>query len=192
MKFFTSFQKIAEGIDVAPLLAKLEANPHLWEIETRRQNAPGGPHHSTECIVLRGPSDPTLATFATDVFAVPTPEMAHFIPELNALATLFERLETIELGRVLLVTLKPGGRIDWHTDEGAYAKAWSRMHVVLTSDKGNRFMVEDEHVHMAPGECWWFAHRRPHSVVNDSTAPRIHLIVDFKSDRFPVERQDQP
>jgi hypothetical protein len=193
MKFSTNLQKLAEHIDVGPLLAKLEANPHLWEIDTRRQRAPGSAHHDTECIVLRGPSDPTLATFATDVGAAVTELMAMFEHELHpVLDQILNRIEATEVGRMLFAKLKPDGRIDWHADEGLYAKAWARFHIVLTSDEGNRFMVEDESVHMRPGECWWFAHRRAHGVVNHSGTPRIHLIVDFKSDRFPVERQGQP
>lgn len=193
MKFFTNLQKIADGIDIAPMLAKLEANPHLWEIDTRRQNAPGSAHHDTECIVLRGPSDPTLATFATDVGAASTPLWLFLRAELTDILTpIINRLDVTELGRVLIAKLKPDGRIDWHADEGPYAKAWARLHIVLTSDAGNRFMVEDESVHMAPGTCWWFAHRRSHGVVNRSDTPRVHLIVDYKSDRFPVERQGQP
>lgn len=193
MKFSTNLQKIADGIDVAPLLAQLEANPHLWGLDTRRQRALGSPHHDTESLILRGPSDPTLATFFTDVGAEPTDLMDLFAAELHpVLDPILNRIGATAVGRMLIAKLQSGGRIDWHADEGLYAKAWARLHIVLASDKGNRFMVEDESVHMEPGTCWWFAHRRAHAVVNHSNTPRIHLIVDFKSDRFPVERQDQP
>lgn len=193
MKFYLNLQKIADGIDVAPLLAKLAAHPHLWGIDTRRQHIPGGAHQDTECIVLRGPSDPTLATFATDVEAASTQQWLDLQDEIAPiLAPILSRLDFTEVGRVLIARLKPGGRIDWHADEGLYAKAWARLHIVLASEGGNTFMVEDEVAHMAPGTCWWFAHRRRHAVRNHSGTPRIHLIVDFKSPRFPVERQDQP
>lgn len=193
MKFSTNFHKIADGIDVGPLLAKLDANPDLWAIDTRRQNAPGSAHHDTECIVLRGPGDDTLANFAEDLTSEPTPLMAAFLPEMHpVLDPILNRIGAMKVGRMLLARLKPGGVIDLHADEGAYAKAHSRFHIVLTSDEGNVFLVEDEEAHMQPGSCWWFAHRRPHTVRNLSDRPRVHLIVDFVSARYPVERQDQP
>ena len=48
------FRRIAEGLDVEPLLQLLDAKPELWdEIETR-QKFTGSPHKDTETIYVRG------------------------------------------------------------------------------------------------------------------------------------------
>jgi hypothetical protein len=47
------FKRVAEHINVAPLLKKLERHPELWGEITARQEAPGSPHKDTEAIFLR-------------------------------------------------------------------------------------------------------------------------------------------
>ena len=50
-----NFIRIAEGLDVEPLLQLLDAKPELWkEIETR-QKFTNSPHKDTESIYVRGP-----------------------------------------------------------------------------------------------------------------------------------------
>ena len=49
----SNFVRIAEGLDVEPLLKLLDNKPELWkEIETR-QNFTGSPHKDTESIYVR-------------------------------------------------------------------------------------------------------------------------------------------
>lgn len=90
------------------------------------------------------------------------------------------------IGRVMAVRLFPGGAIDPHWDAGGYAATYSRFHLVLESQEGNRFLCGDEQVHMLPGELWWFNHREQHQVFNDSAAWRTHLIIDLATPDFQV------
>lgn len=152
----------------------------MWNAFTARQSAPGSPHHDTRCIVLRGPDSPVL-----------TPEVVHGMLEsvdTNAVdqlpavrdlcAAACARIGAVALGRVMLVELAPGGHIDRHVDEGAYAAHFERFHLVLQSDEGNTFHNGADAVHMKPGELWKFDHRIEHEVFNRSARPRIHLIID--------------
>ena len=51
----SNFVRIADGLDVDPLLKLLDAKPELWkEIEIRQQFT-GSPHKDTESIYVRGP-----------------------------------------------------------------------------------------------------------------------------------------
>lgn len=84
------------------------------------------------------------------------------------------------IGRVMIVGLKPGGRIVPHRDEGLYAETYSRAHFCLYALPGNLFYCGFDCVAMLPGELWWFNHRQTHSVVNNSDNERIHLILDYK------------
>lgn len=183
------FARIAEGIDVQPLLAAIEANPKLWEEITARQKTPGSPHHDTQAIILRWCESQTIQSVFTDIPAVDYPAYAK-LPEARPLMNkVFELAEGFELGRVIIADLKPGGKIDKHLDEGAYADYYDRFHLVLTSDPGNRFFVEyapgcQEWVEMKPGELWWFNHKQPHFVENESSSGRIHLIVDMVSPKW--------
>ncbi len=173
------FQRLMTNLDVGPMLDALAAHPTLWDEITVRQDAPGSPHHDTECIWLRGPREITLDSVFNELRAVDYLSMESLAQAVYPLvAPVLRQIGSTLLGRVLIVNLKPGGRIDHHEDTGLYAKHFSRFHLVLKSKPGNAFTCEGETVHMEPGELWWFNHRGEHSVVNDSGEDRIHIIFD--------------
>lgn len=175
----SNFQRLLTGLNVAPLLDALDANPSLWREITARQDTPGSPHHDTESIWLRGPKEITYDSVFNDTQCVDYPAMTELLAPLHDLvAPVLNQLDLGRLGRVMLAKLLPGGVIDPHEDQGRYAKNYQRYHLVLTSDEGNVFECDGEQVHMAPGELWWFNHRGLHTVRNDSDTPRIHLIID--------------
>lgn len=179
-----NFQLIARGVDVRPALAGLAARPELWRIFTGRQDTPGSAHHDTECIVLRGPATITMEAVFNDL-------NAHWLDYDGILPALSEVLaltiaavgklgDVEQLGRVMVVNLKPGGRIDPHADEGAYAEHYERFHLALASEPGNWFYCGDEAVYMKPGELWKFDHHTEHQVANLSDQGRIHIIIDAR------------
>ncbi len=183
------FQRLMTDLAVGPLLDSLKAQPTLWDEITVRQEAPGSPHHDTECIWLRGPRDITLDTVFNELRAVDYPSMHELAQAVYPLvAPVLRQIGSTQLGRVLIVKLKPGGLIDPHEDTGRYAKAYSRFHLVLKSNFGNTFSCDDETVHMQTGELWWFNHRGQHSLRNDSDSDRIHLIFDAVVPSFTVRQ----
>lgn len=174
-----NFNRLLTNINVGPMLDALDARPELWDEITVRQEAPGSPHHDTKCIWLRGPREITLDSVFNDLRSVDYLSMGELAEAVYPLvAPILRQLGSTNLGRVMIVALQPGGYIDPHEDQGKYAKAFSRFHLVLTSDQGNSFSCDGETVHMQPGELWWFNHRGQHEVRNDSTTPRIHIIFD--------------
>jgi GNAT superfamily N-acetyltransferase len=182
-----NFQCLLTDLDVGPMLDALDARPQLWSEITVRQDAPGSPHHDTECIWLRGPREITLDSVFNDLRSVDYLSM-HELAEVvyPLVAPILRQLGSTVLGRVMIVNLQPGGVIDPHEDQGKYAKTFSRFHLVLKSEPGNTFTCDGETVHMAPGELWWFNHRGEHTVRNDSTEPRIHVIFDAQVPGFQV------
>ena len=182
-----NFQRLLTNLDVGPMLDALDARPQLWEEITVRQEAPGSPHHDTECVWLRGPREITLDSVFNELQAVDYLSMHELAePIYNLVAPVLREIGSTALGRVLIVKLKPGGVIDAHEDTGRYAKAYSRFHLVLTSEPGNVFECDGESVHMAPGELWWFNHRGEHQVRNGSEHDRIHVIFDAQVPAIPV------
>lgn len=178
------FQLLAKGIDTSKALAEIESRPVLWSLFTGRQDQPCSPHHDTECIVLRGPAVPDLQSVFTDLVTYDYP-VIHALPEtVNLLQGIFTDPEVPDflLGRVMIVKLNAGGSIDAHIDEGAYAEHFdTRLHLVLSSEKGNLFTCGGESIWMQPGELWKFDHRKMHSAVNDSSTSRIHVIIDGRT-----------
>lgn len=173
-----NFKLLAERMNIEPLLNELSNFRELWRQTTVRQDTPGSPHHDTEAIIIAGPRELTVEAAFNDLESVVYPagnSLLDVWPLIDQIATL---VNSSKLGRAMIVSLKAGGVIDRHFDDGAYAAHYSRFHLCLQSDEGNSFDCGDETVHMRPGELWQFDHHKYHSVTNASDRARIHLIVD--------------
>ncbi len=74
-----------------------------------------------------------------------------------------------------------------------YSDHFERFHLVLTSDQGNRFFVQNssgwlESYSMRAGEFFWFNHKEVHWAVNESKTPRMHMIIDCVAPQYRRER----
>lgn len=166
---------------LAPAIAELDANKPLWSLHRERQSFPGSAHHDTEVIFLRGPEHFTKESY----FSIPSFDFEDEIQALPLLwdlaCTMFKILQGKELGRVLIVRLKPLGEIDEHQDQGDYADYFQRAHLCLTADAHDYLACGDESIAMLPGELWWFNHHLTHFGENFSTdLSRIHMILDYR------------
>lgn len=186
------FKLIAEGLDVGPLLKKLDALPELWTEHTERQHYPGSAHKDTETIYLRWATDKSIAG---GFYCLESEDHEETIRKIGAriFYLMHESLEKIlpgvpqdgelpHVGRVILTKLKPGGVITEHVDEGPYADHFDRFHVVLSGV--SRFTVGGEHFFPEPGALFWFNHKLPHAVANWCTGDRIHLIIDVVAPEY--------
>ncbi len=184
-----NYEIITRDLPVQACLDQLQAQPELWDQITARQEAAGSPHHDTKCIFLRWCPGQTIRDVFFQLESVDYPAAAVLAPAIAPMFNeLLDRVPHEVIGRAMLVTLQPGGSIDEHIDEGAYADAHDRFHIVLQSDEGNAFTVGGETFHGKPGEAFWFNIKRPHSVVNNSARERIHLIVDLISPVYKAKR----
>ena len=92
-------------------------------------------------------------------------------------------VEADRLGRVLLIRLKPQGRITLHTDIGAYAEATERYHLPVITNPDAWLEVDGDRHHMEAGVLYFFEKHRPHCGGNDGTEGRVHLVVDVFRER---------
>jgi hypothetical protein len=188
------FARIATDVPTRPLVEALEGKPHLWGEITARQTTPGTPHRDSETIFLRWPKDQSITAAFEELESVDYPALRE-LPEARPLfAEVMKRTNAKELGRALIVKLKGQGQVDQHVDEGKYADAFERFHLVLSTGDGAHFFVEKrpywcEVVHMRERELWWFNHKKRHWVANLSDEPRIHMIIDAKAPDYRRERE---
>ena len=174
-----NFKRIAEGLDVEPLLQLLDAKPELWkEIETR-QKFLGSPHKDTESIYVRGPLKMSQYYVLWDTGSYDYPCMEYLKPALVPLMRpILEQLQVKEMGRVLIVNLKPSGHVKKHNDQGKYADYYSRFHIVLKSNQFCSQTCGDQEQKFKVGDVWWFNHKEPHTADNIGDTDRIHIIFD--------------
>jgi hypothetical protein len=101
-------------------------------------------------------------------------------PHLLACPYLMEVLEALGAtwGRSRLMRLSGDAEVTAHVDTDYYWRDHMRVHVPIVTQPTVRFSCGDEQVNMAAGECWLFDTWSLHSVHNDATRSRIHLVAD--------------
>ena len=175
----SNFVRIAEGLDVEPLLELLDAKPELWKEIDIRQKFTNSPHKDTESIYVRGPLKLSAYYVLWDTGSYDYPCMEYLKPALVPLMRpILEQLEVKEMGRVLIVNLKPSGHVIKHNDQGTYADHYSRFHLVLRSNQWCSQTCGDQMQKFEAGEVWWFNHKKLHTADNVGMTDRVHLIFD--------------
>lgn len=176
------FLKLAEHIDVTPLLAQVYRQPELWNAVPLRTQTPGSPHREADDILLR--CQPLDGSGPDKRECVDFPAFAQLPQARGLVYALMAQTQGSRLGRVMLTRLAPGKQIYPHTDIGDHPlhydhePYWARYHLVLQADAGAIFRVADEVVRLAPGEAWWVNTALEHDVVNEGQVDRMHLITD--------------
>ncbi len=78
-----------------------------------------------------------------------------------------------------LMALKAGEEIRRHTDmDLCFEDGCVRLHIPIQTHNDVTFLINDQPVHFAEGECWYMNANYPHQVSNNSNIDRIHLVVD--------------
>lgn len=87
------------------------------------------------------------------------------------------------LRSVRLLRLHAGSTIAEHIDRALeFEDGEVRIHIPIVTSDAVRFYLDGVRLVMAPGECWYTNVNLPHSVENDGTTDRIHLVIDCTVD----------
>jgi quercetin dioxygenase-like cupin family protein len=80
---------------------------------------------------------------------------------------------------VRFLNLQAGAIIKEHRDnELAFEKGEARLHFPVITNPEVEFYCENERIFLQEGECWYLNANLPHSVSNNSSTDRIHLVID--------------
>jgi hypothetical protein len=103
---------------------------------------------------------------------------------INISQILNEKLGNGSIETALLINLPKNKKIDEHTDISKYFIERNRLHIpIITNDKCI-FDVNGEKINMKQGEIWEINnHEKPHSVINDGDTDRIHLLIDWATEK---------
>lgn len=180
------FRCLDARVDIAPLLAEIDAQPEAWLVDTSRQSQLRV-QRETNAIPLRI-ADParSLGRRRWDVHATVSTPLAAQFPRIMGFLENLAQSRQADLCRVRLVRLPPGGQVYPHIDRGQYYKPRDRYHLVLRS-AGSLMQAGDEQLRWRAGELWWFDNKQTHSAANDTGEDRLHLIFDL----LPWARRDQ-
>jgi len=172
------FYRLAEGVQVLPLMVSLARQPALWDADNCRREFENTPHAATSDVLLRFGS-----TDGNELEAADRSVMGS-LPGVKAqVLTIMHLVGGVRLGRVIITKLESGKKILPHSDvKGEYSKYYTRYHLVLQGLPGSLFNCGDETVNMRTGELWWFDAAAEHSVINNSADDRVHMLIDVRID----------
>lgn len=119
---------------------------------------------------------------------------------LTRLAYVRQILSTLqcETESVRLLRLGPGAKVREHRDYMlGYDDGTIRVHIPIMTGAEVGFYLKGERVEMREGECWYLDFNEPHSVENNGTTDRVHLVIDcllndWLRSFFPVETPTLP
>lgn len=176
------FYRVAQGMDVKPLMAAIARQPELWNANKLRTAHEGTAHADASDIWLRyNKCAGSVLEVFDDLENIDYPPFALLT---QARALVFDLLRYVEgkrLGRVFITKLPIGGKILPHKDEGKSPEYYDRYHIILQNYEGSVFRCGDEKICMSAGDIYWFDNQVEHEVINDSLDDRLTLIVDIRS-----------
>jgi hypothetical protein len=190
-----NFLKLADNVNVLPIMIELQRNVDLWNENTLRTKHPGTAHaevsdiwvwfNDTSPLMLRtveGKEYQDGSRIINDKEVIPYRAWKD-LPSIKPLIlALMNQVGAIRLGRVIITKLPPGKTITPHVDGGAPATYYQRYQIALQCLPGNKFIIGDEEVGFKTGEVWQINNRETHSVVNNSADDRIVMIADMRSE----------
>lgn len=180
------FLKIADGVDIMPLLLAVQRQPELWNTENLRTTHRMSPHTEVEDILLRFNDLKEFRETGSASSILDQHESVNYpawstLPEAQGMIfDLMRRVRGIRLGRVMITRLAPGKKIDPHVDSGDHAAYYDRFHIILQNHPGSIFRAGNESITARAGEVWWFNNAIEHEVKNNSAEDRLTMIVDIK------------
>lgn len=134
-----------------------------WSVVPLR--APAGETHPIRMIY----SDPSATEWVDTPWLDRAPALRHAI-------ALFDCPVTV----ARLMRLAPGSCIHEHSDHDLMAETGvARVHVPITTNPGVTFVLNGTPVAMRPGEAWYLRLADPHSVRNEGSSDRVHLVLDL-------------
>jgi len=168
------YAKLALPFDVKTMQTELSATnnqwlPHLnkyhysglWTVLALR--SPGGDHKNIVPELL-GKHNQYLDNI----------NMEHFTSVKKLLSILHCQVMSARF-----LNLQAGAIIKEHRDnELAFEKGEARLHFPVITNPAVEFYCEKERVFLQEGECWYLNANLPHSVLNNSSTDRIHLVID--------------
>jgi len=163
---------IIDNIDIKELLTEVE-NTNLWKEDTFYKTIQEDIFSKIDTITLRYANEGSLENKDSSIY--------HLFPKVKeAVFYLMSLVQGERLGGVMLNKLLPGTNIPLHSDGKASELYYHRFHIVLSTNSNVVTKVGEEELNMQQGDVWWFDHALPHTIINNGTTDRIHLVVDIK------------
>ncbi len=165
--------------NLALLQDELRANEDCWPLDTSRQDKIAC-QRETQTIFLRvaataqAPGIPNASVHPSR-----DSKVSGRFPRTMAWLADFSARMGGELGRAMLVRLRPGGEVHLHVDRGDYYHVRHRFHVMLHSPEGCWLECGGERRATRTGEILWFDNKCSYEEGNPGGEWSVRMIVDI-------------
>lgn len=152
-----------------------------WKINTYRQES-YSVHQNTQSYTI---FDVSTEWVASDPYLVVKKSNNEDL--INLIMPIINKLEEIHegrVGKVLFIDLPPIKDVLPHTDKRDYLNMARRHHIPIITNDNVNFYVNGESINMKEGECWEINNSLMHSVDNQGTTNRVHLMIDIMPEKF--------
>lgn len=165
---------------IIPALHELEQAEDLWgEIDLRTQGE--SPHREVQDIWLRYNAKDK---WENDLTQFDIPHISSWYPAAKRLpwtvqlcTQMMGKVKGERLGAVLLTRIPPGKQVYPHIDQSWHARFYEKFAIQLQGDKDQSFCFPGHELSALPGESYTFDNSKLHWVENNSSEPRITLII---------------
>lgn len=176
--------RIAQGIDVAPVLAEIGAHDELWDAHPLRRDYANSPHCEMSDIWVRARRNTGghLTDYSEPHYSEWWPAFK-LLPSLRPIIFgLMARVSAAHLGGVLITRVGPGKRIYPHNDTGHWHADFHncKVYVCLQGNADCVVWCAHERAIMKAGEAWRFENRVMHGLENEGETDRISLIIAMR------------
>lgn len=118
--------------------------------------------------VRTDPGGPGLEDFADTKILARTPYLREVLRRIPC-----------DLRSARLLALAPNGVVAEHTDpHHGFDVGQVRLHVPIVTNPAAKLVIDGVRHHWPVGQLWYGDFSRPHSLYNEGTTTRIHLVVD--------------
>jgi len=141
--------------------------------------------HSKQ-ILLRAPVE--LSDWGSDVEQVDYPLIAEWPSARALVANIASAIRenpqlssaNLQIGRVYVESIAPGGFIGWNVDRSEYAKKHQRFRLLASPCTGGAWLSGAESMGPIVGNLTYFNTHDLHSITNLGPVPQISVIVDVR------------
>lgn len=118
-------------------------------------------------------------------------ENSSVLNELPYTQKVLDELKTPKMS-VRFLKLGPGSSVKAHKDyDLVFWNGFVRLHIPVFTNDNVKFIVDGKQLDMKPGECWFADFSKTHSVENNGTTDRIHLVIDCKVNQWLISLFEQ-
>ena len=188
------FHKLEKRFDVAGIRESILSQPDLWDLNKERTYSKDSPHSEVSDIWVRY-NDIEPYRLKGDFTGINDEHTSVWYKEAGRISGIkkltFDLMHEVggeRLGGILITRVRPGGKIERHTDKSWHAEYYSKFYIPIQNAPGAEFHFDTGVIKPEEGECYWFDNSCPHWVVNESDKDRIALIICIKTENYDGQR----